>query len=679
MSKKRSRPALSRAAATSRATPDGYLPGSTIARLAGFSPSTYDADAHTVDAVFSTGAEVRRYGIIETLAVTAEAIDLSRVALGQVRLLDTHNQYALDAVLGVVLDARIVNGNLIGRIKFADTEGGRKAEGMVARGELSGISIGYRVTAWSIVSVRDETEIWQADKWELMEVSLVSVPADPHAGIRSAPAIATAAPAASVENDDMKRNAPAGDPAAIPAAPVAAPAAPAPAPAVTTRQADPAPAPAPVAAAPATTLDVAEVQRAERARINDLNTIARSAELDAPLLQSAIDRGISAEAFRAEAFNVLAQRSVAPRIDSSVRIISEESETRRGLMAEAIVARMAQRNGERNVTFSDGARQYAEMGLPELAAESIGHRGHLRTARQVHDVFERAFHTTSDFPAIFQDAINRRLLSRYQARPASYRLFSAPYSAADFRASNVVRAGDFPTLQPVTEAGEIKQGTFGESKEVIRVYPYGVGFNISRHMIINDNLHAIDQILGSAGDRVVDWENGLMFALLAANPTLATDNVALFHTASHGNLAGSGGAINVTTVGAGRAAMMKQTSLDGIKLNLAPAIILTGPDKQTEAEQLVTSITPAQSSNAVPEAFKKLTPVADANVSGNAWYLFADPNVAPAFMYGTLEGFEGPRLTTEAKFGTQGIGVQLEHDFGVAGVDFRPAYKNPGA
>jgi hypothetical protein len=107
--------------------------------------------------------------------------------------------------------------------------------------------------------------------------------------------------------------------------------------------------------------------------------------------------------------------------------------------------------------------------------------------------------------------------------------------------------------------------------------------------------------------------------------------------------------------------------------------ILTGPDKQTQAEQLLTQITPAQSSNVVPESLRRLAPVADANISGNAWYLFADPAIAPCFVYGYLEGFEGPRLTSQEEFGVQGLSTKLEHDFGVSAIDYRGGYRNPGA
>jgi len=62
--------------------------------------------------------------------------------------------------------------------------------------------------------------------------------------------------------------------------------------------------------------------------------------------------------------------------------------------------------------------------------------------------------------------------------------------------------------------------------------------------------------------------------------------------------------------------MMKQKSLDGMLLNLSPVTLLTGPDRQTQAEQLITSITPAASGNAVPADLQRLSVVSDANVTG---------------------------------------------------------------
>lgn len=418
---------------------------------------------------------------------------------------------------------------------------------------------------------------------------------------------------------------------------------------------------------------------AERVRVSDIQAIGTRAGMDAAAINVAVRDGVAVDVFRTQAFDALAARSaVHPTSPTNVAITRDEQETRRRGMSAAIVARMARSAGER-VEIPDYARAYGEMGMVEMAAEVVGHRGHIRNAAQAIEVFSRAFNTTSDFPGIFSDAVNVRLLARYQSAPATYRSIAANYNTTDFRPTNVIRAGDFPTLLPITESGEIKQGTFSESKEVFRVYPYGVGLPISRQMIINDNLGAIDQVLGSAGQRVVDWENAKVIAALLANAALLTDSVAMFH-ADHGNLP-TAAAISVTSVGAGRAAMLKQTSLDGMMLNLMPSVLLTGPDKQTLAEQLLTSITPVTTrSDVVPEPMRKIVPLADGNIgTGTKWWLFADPKIAPVLVYGFLDGFQGPRLTVQQQFGQQGVVAQLEHDFGVAGIDYRGAVYNSGA
>jgi hypothetical protein len=436
---------------------------------------------------------------------------------------------------------------------------------------------------------------------------------------------------------------------------------------------------------------IKEALEAERKRCAEILEISEKLNVERSFADKHIASGSSVAEFRKALIDKIAeapQNRAGPEGTTQVEVVSDERENRRRGMTDALVARFARAAGERNVTLPEHARAYGEMGLVEIAAECVGYRGALRTTRSVNEVLDQAFarsgfggHTTADFPAIMLDAMNKRLLARYQVAAPAYRRFAALYSAVDFRAQNVIRAGDFPALQPVGENGEIKSGTFGESKEKFQVAPYGVRLNISRVAIVNDNLAAIDQVIGSAGVRVSDWENAQAFASLlsaaGAGPTLATDSKSVFHS-DHGNLASSGGAITIATVGAGRAAMMKQTTLDGIKANFTPVTLLSGPDTATAAEQLVTSIVPAQQSNAVPESIRRLTPVADANISGNAWYLFADPMIAPTWVYGYLDGYDGPRLSSQDEFGVQGLSVKLEHDFGVAAIDFRGAYRNPG-
>lgn len=133
--------------------------------------------------------------------------------------------------------------------------------------------------------------------------------------------------------------------------------------------------------------------------------------------------------------------------------------------------------------------------------------------------------------------------------------------------------------------------------------------------------------------------------------------------------------------------MRKQTSIesaagkgDGIKLNLTPSILLVGPDKETEADQLVTSITPNQVGSVNPFS-GRLTVISSAQITGNMWMLFADPTRSGGncFVHGFLNGAEAPRLRTDEPFGQQGMAMSVEHDFGLGATDFRGTYRNPGA
>ncbi|MFG1262354.1 prohead protease/major capsid protein fusion protein [Xanthobacter aminoxidans] len=663
---------MTRSAAQPRTTPDGFEPGALVSRraaddmVARLAPASYDAEARTVEAIFSTGARVRRWGIIETLAVSPEAIDLSRVAQGAVRVLDTHDQFSIENILGVVTDARIENGQLVGTFRFADTERARTAETMVRGGDLTGISVGYRVTAWALIAVEEGVEVWRAERWELLEVSLVAVPADPAAMVRSGSAHSQ------TELDDMRRNVPSASGSA-PAAPAAPAAGTPPAPAPETRAA-PAPAPAPVTpAAP----DADASIRAERARAAEIMTLGRQHGIEDAAVNAAIANGTDLDAFRSSVLDTLASRSEQTRITSaSVGASADDPERVRAVLGEALVARMAESGGAR-VTPSEQARSYMGHSLVEMAAVSIGRRTMPRTARERLEVLERAFHSTSDFPLIFSGAINTRLEASYQAAQPVYRQIARQQNFMDFRAHDVLRAGDFPMLQKITQAGEIKFGSFGEKKETVMVAPYGIQFALTRQMLVNDNLGAIDQILAGQGTTVALFEETTFFAMKGTTgPTLKEDNTAVYH-ANHGNLAGAGTAIDVANLSAGRAGLRKMKRLDGNPMNLAPRILLVGPDKETEAQLITAQVTPTQASNVNPFS-GTLETVVSSMIAGNAWELYSDLTFGANWQWGLLDGYTAPRLRIEEPFGVSGVAVSLEHDFGCGAIDFRFGYRNPG-
>lgn len=357
----------------------------------------------------------------------------------------------------------------------------------------------------------------------------------------------------------------------------------------------------------------------------------------------------------------------------------DEGTTMRMGMEGALVARMT---GARDV--HGPARQYMGMTFAEMCAAHVGHRGSLRTAGDRVRVVEMALgsHSTSDFPAIFENSMNKALLSAYQAAPPSYTRIAARMDFRDFRPHSVAGVGDFPMLYPVGETGEIRYGTISESREVRALVPYGVAFAISRQMIVNDDLGSIERILSDRGRAVAAFEDKTFYAMAlgGANsdgPTLLQTSRQVFNT-TDGTKAGTAATLTVASLAAAWAAIRKRKSLDGNDLELQPAILLVGPDLEFAAMQLLAEINATKSSDVNPYA-GKLEIVVTSKITGNAWYVFADPAAAPCFAYGYLEGEEGPRMRMNEPFGQQGMSWSIELDFGVGAIDWRGGYKNAGA
>lgn len=361
---------------------------------------------------------------------------------------------------------------------------------------------------------------------------------------------------------------------------------------------------------------------------------------------------------------------------TTARILRDERETMRTGMGQAIVAQLGRTDPE-----SDQARPYMDLTLVEMAAQAIGHKGRVRTAQDKLDVFMSAMHTTSDFPAVFENALNKRLIAGYQLATPVYSQISMRADFTDFRPHPMVNTGSMPLLQPVNEKGEIKYGTIGDKKETVALVALAIAVGFTRQMIVNDDLGAMDRMLTTQGAAVARTEEANFFAMMltgsGAGPTLTETGRAVFNT-TDATLAASGAAITVASLGAGRAAIQKHKGINGEDLALTPSILLVGPDKLTEAQQLVETITPNQSSGVNPFS-GRLTVVSTPKITGNAWYLLPDPGVQALFMHGFLQGDEGPRLRMEEPFGMQGVRYSVERDFGVGAIDWRGGWRNPGA
>ena len=627
--------------------------------------ASVNADTRTAELVWSKGAQVMRSDFwtgnryIEELSMDPSNIRMDRLQNGA-PLLNTHGRYALEDVIGVVETASVSNGEGLATVRFSDREDVNGIWRDVQNGIIRNVSVGYSVHKYQIEERDNALPIWRAVDWEPMEISLVPVGADAGAGIRSDHSSRMTRcifetfnrevqNVENVENEIEIRNQPNVD--------------------------------TPIPDHEIIRKSEQAAIKAERSRCNEIREAVRAGGFEESLSEELINRGITADEARREVLKQLSERTASPAPRGRVEAGGlDETQTRREAMADAIAHRMNP-SGQ----LAEPAREYRHFSLLRMAEESLIRSGERVRGLAPMEIASRAMLSTSDFPSIMANVMNKRLRMAYEQSPPTYRMWAsrAP-NAPDFKSIDVAQLSGAPDLLQVDEHGEFKYGPLSDGKESYSVATYGRIIAITRQTLINDDLRALDRIPRAFGMAASRLENRLVYAQLTGNAALS-DGIALFH-ASHGNLASSGGAVSVTTLAAGRAAMRAQKGLQSEVLNIAPSFIIA----PAALEQVVYQYTsanyvPAKSSD-INEfrsgGMTALTPVIEAELdatSTTGWYLAAMSGIVDTIEYAYLEGNEGVYIESGIGFDTDGIKVKARLDFATKSIDYRGLYKNAGA
>jgi hypothetical protein len=292
------------------------------------------------------------------------------------------------------------------------------------------------------------------------------------------------------------------------------------------------------------------------------------------------------------------------------------------------------------------------------------------------EIVQRSLHTSSDFPGALANVMHIRLGELFKAAESGASAIVATGTANDFRPITEARATSFPSLGALGEGGEFKWGTIDEEGEKLILASFGRAMGVSFQVLVNDQANVIERSIRDVAFAAAQLKSKLIVAALGAT---MQDGEALFH-ATHGNLAGSGAAPDETTLSAGRTAMRKQTPPKSTEpLGLAPSILLVPSELETSAEKLVAAINPASSSDVNVFSGKLKAAVEPRLPNATQWFLFTDPNVYPVIRFLTLAGFESPRLEVSEEFTRLGTSYRTHWHCGAGPIDFRGAWKNPGA
>lgn len=586
-------------------------------RAASFAPSTFNAEERTVEVIFSTGADVARPGFTERLAMSPDAVDLSRLIGAHV--LDSHRKGSLADVIGVVVSAEVRGGKGYAKIKFSERSSTIIAD--VAAGIIRHVSIGYSVQKWADSTDQNGGRLRTAQKWTPMEISFVPVPADPGATVRNIP---------KMENENPTPETP-----ATPAAQT-------------------------------------------RAQTNEaIRSLAAQSGLDADWSNKLIDAEASIESARAAALEAMQARQATVRVASPA---SESPEALTRNLSEALFARMTgaapaeQARQYMGHSLADDARAILVsrgQSVTGMSREAILERAMHTTADFPNMVTATGNRMLRAAYEVAQSPL--KLISR-QTTAADFRPINRLQVGEVGGLQKLTESGE---IKSVTR-GEAKEAysletaaaMFSLSRKALINDDLNAFGDWSRTAGRQAAEYEAKTLVALLESNPVMHDGKALFHADHGNLAAAGGGILEYNTAGEAEL----GALSDA-----RLAMRMQKGLDGVTpIAATPKYLLMHPARETEAEQALAVIN-AHAVGDVNPFGGKLQLLVEARLTDeSAWYVMADPAQIACFEHAYLSGAQGPQIATREGWNTLGMEMRVVLDFGAGAVDWRGGYRNAG-
>lgn len=303
--------------------------------------------------------------------------------------------------------------------------------------------------------------------------------------------------------------------------------------------------------------------------------------------------------------------------------------------------------------------------------------------------------TTSDFPLLFGDVLDRSVLANYQETPYSWDTYCARKILNDLRLARMFRvdrgasvldgpivpnsygaSGAGPTgLEQITEYPLRKRVVSGYTDQL---YKFGCRMDFSFETIINDDLDALKDtpaLFGRAARRTEEKRATKLYAT-STGPNAAFFNAANKNIVTAAVIPGYTGVPNpplsIDAVKWALVALALQRDLDGEPISIEQAVLVYPPQLKVDAENILNArelwvnmeggnVLQNTALNAMTSGIRAVVanwaakfaqpalnyylPVVDTTHGGTAWYIFATPRGGrPALQLSFLRGREAPQL-----------------------------------
>lgn len=307
--------------------------------------------------------------------------------------------------------------------------------------------------------------------------------------------------------------------------------------------------------------------------------------------------------------------------------------------------------------------------------------------------------STSDFPELFGDVIQRQLLDRYQEWPITWDRIARRSRVPDFRqVKRFAVDGAEGVLSEVGEGSEYPAQKVSESHDTLSVTKYGRRIDLFWETMVNDDLDAFRSLPDRLARGARRTEERKVAEQFVGSSGPSSDLYKADHDgAGNGNQISGNPQLNTSGLQDGFTALSGMTDKDGEPIVIEAVELVVPPALEITAQNILNAqiidVTEAGgSSNQTVRAANwmagrvRLTvnpyipQIADSNGS-TSWFLFANPQSGrPALEAAFLAGNEQPSLWRKLPnatpvggggepmedFDTDSLAWRVRHVFGVA-------------
>lgn len=338
-------------------------------------------------------------------------------------------------------------------------------------------------------------------------------------------------------------------------------------------------------------------------------------------------------------------------------------------------------------------------------------------APHVREFMLREALTTSDFPYLFGDVLDRQVLAAYKGVDPVWKAFvrmgTVPRIFPQIGGYRFAMTGGDQHLEEVPEKSEYFASDRNETRYPCYVKKYGRQFDISWEAMINDDLGALKDTPTRFAMAAVRTEHRLVTGTYAHDSGGGATHAAsgqLFSTAA-GEVNESAALLTINNLEAAVAAMQAFLDANGEPIMNRPKFLVVPPGLEFTARQILTSavkmwlapdtlpaaVTPYPMTNVISQYGLTLVvdpylPVMDPTAANGltAWYLFAAPVDIAAMECDYLVGHERPEICMKASdkvdigggaigamagdFATDNVFYRVREIFGCNKLDWRAVY-----